>query len=91
MQRHNFDVQLEATGGPEKEDVDLTRITAPTLAVSGAHDLPDFRHIAAGLPTILPNARHLELPWAGHLPNLERPAEVTTLLTDFLRDPSARD
>ncbi|WBP86063.1 alpha/beta fold hydrolase [Kitasatospora cathayae] len=89
MQRHNFEVQLEATGGPDKEDVDLTRVTAPTLAVSGAHDLPDFRRIAAELPALLPNARHLELPWAGHLPNLERPEEVTALLTDFLRESSA--
>ncbi|MFH8385170.1 alpha/beta fold hydrolase [Kitasatospora sp. NPDC018058] len=86
MQRHNFEVQLTAQVGPEKEDVDLTRITAPTLALSGAHDLPDFRQIAASLQTLLSNARHLELPWAGHLPSLERPAEVTVLLTDFLRE-----
>ncbi|MFJ9839713.1 alpha/beta fold hydrolase [Kitasatospora sp. NPDC101155] len=86
MQRHNFEVQLTAQVGPRKEEVDLTRITAPTLALSGAHDLPDFRQIAASLPTLLPNARHRELPWAGHLPNLERPAEVTALLTDFLRE-----
>ncbi|MFD5461613.1 alpha/beta fold hydrolase [Kitasatospora sp. NPDC127059] len=86
MQRHNFDVQLELTGGPRQEEVDLTRVTAPTLAVSGAHDLPDFQQIAAALPDVLPDARHLALPWAGHLPNLERPAEVTALLLDFLRE-----
>ncbi|MFF3071362.1 alpha/beta fold hydrolase [Kitasatospora sp. NPDC057904] len=86
MQRHAFEVQAEATGGPDREEVDLTRITAPTLAVSGAHDLPDFREIAAALPVRLPGARHLELPWAGHLPNLERPHEVTRMLVDFLAD-----
>lgn len=92
MQRHNFEVQWEATGGPEKEETDLARITAPTLAVAGAHDLPDYRTIAAELPALLPNARHvrhLELPWAGHLPSLERPAEVAALLTEFLREPTA--
>ncbi|MEU4118540.1 alpha/beta hydrolase [Kitasatospora sp. NPDC028055] len=91
MQRHNFEVQWEATGGPEQEETDLARITAPTLAVAGAHDLPDYRAIAAELPGLLPNSRyvrHLELPWAGHLPSLERPAEVTALLTDFLREAS---
>lgn len=53
---------------------------------ASAHDVPDFRGIAADLPARLPNARHLELPWAGHLPNLERPAETTALLLDFLRE-----
>ncbi|MFJ8621419.1 alpha/beta fold hydrolase [Kitasatospora sp. NPDC093550] len=86
MQRHAFDVQLEATVGPDKEEVDLSLITAPTLAVGGAHDVPDHREIAARLATVLPNARHVELPWAGHLPSLERPEETTALLLDFLKE-----
>ncbi|MFF8842526.1 alpha/beta fold hydrolase [Streptomyces sp. NPDC015127] len=57
-------------------------------AVSGAHDLPDFRRMAALMPTLMPNARHIELPWAGRLPGLERPAEVAALLT-FLAGESA--
>ncbi|MEU3571297.1 alpha/beta fold hydrolase [Kitasatospora sp. NPDC036755] len=89
MQRHAFDVQSEATVGPDREDVDLGRITAPTLAVSGAHDFQDFRDIAATLPTLLPDARHQELPWAGHLPGLERPAEITALLLAFLAEGTA--
>ncbi|MFE4393946.1 MULTISPECIES: alpha/beta fold hydrolase [Streptomycetaceae] len=86
MQRHAFDVQMTATVGSDREDVDLGRITAPTLAVSGAHDFPDFRDIAAALPALLPDARHQELPWAGHLPSLERPAETTALLLAFLHE-----
>jgi pimeloyl-ACP methyl ester carboxylesterase len=27
------------------------------------------------------------LDWAGHLPNLERPAELTAVLLDFLAEP----
>ncbi|MFG2905742.1 alpha/beta fold hydrolase [Kitasatospora sp. NPDC048286] len=88
MQRHAFDVQLEATIGPDREDVDLGRITAPTLAVAGAHDFQDFRDIAAALPALLPDARHRELPWAGHLPSLECPAEITALLLAFLGEPA---
>jgi 3-oxoadipate enol-lactonase len=44
------------------------------------------------VPGLLPGARHVELPWAGHLPSLERPAEVTPLLVDFLAEtvPAAR-
>lgn len=85
MQRHAFDVQLAVTEefAQVKAEVDLSLITAPCLAVSGGLDLPDFREIAARLPDRLADARHHELPWAGHLPSLERPAEVTDLLLRF--------
>jgi pimeloyl-ACP methyl ester carboxylesterase len=88
MQRRAFEIQLAVDDVPyvESPEVDLSLIKAPVLAVSGAHDVPDFGQIAAGLPEKLPNARHQELPWAGHLPSLERPDEVTDLLTRFLRD-----
>lgn len=86
MQRRAFDVQLAAAEefAPTEAEVNLSLITAPCLAMSGGHDLPDFREIAALLPKQLADARHRELPWAGHFPNLERPAEVTDLLTRFL-------
>ncbi|MER7110921.1 alpha/beta fold hydrolase [Streptomyces sp. NPDC000229] len=87
MQRHAFEVQLAAPEGAGRIEVefDLSAIEAPCLAVSGGRDLPDFRQPAAGLPDVLTDARHVELPWAGHLPSLERPAEVTDLLAGFLR------
>jgi pimeloyl-ACP methyl ester carboxylesterase len=84
MQRHALDTQRAARFASAGVPVDLARITAPCLAVSGAHDLADFREIAVGLPGQIPGARHLELPWAGHVPSLERPDEVTGLLIDFL-------
>lgn len=89
MQRHAFDLQLAVAEEPEPVEVaiELSAVRARCLAVSGAHDLPDFRQIAARLPELLPAARHRELPWAGHLPSLERPAETTALLTSFLREP----
>ncbi|WP_306208623.1 alpha/beta fold hydrolase [Actinoplanes sp. RD1] len=85
MQRHAFEVQL---AGPEvapvRVPVDLAAITAPALLVSGAYDLPDFRRIAVDLAARLPAGRHLELDWAGHLPAMERPGEVSELLIDLL-------
>jgi 3-oxoadipate enol-lactonase len=84
MQRHAFEVQATAKFASTGAPVDLERITAPCLAVSGAHDLADFREIAVGLPERIAGARHLELPWAGHLPGLERPAVMTDLLIRFL-------
>lgn len=87
MQRHAFDIQKDDTGewALPPVEVDLSAITARCLAVSGALDVTDFRQIAAELPHVIKHARHLELPWAGHLPSLERPAEMTALLTEFLR------
>jgi 3-oxoadipate enol-lactonase len=88
MQRHAFGLQLAATEEFElaPAEVDLSAVRAPCLALSGAHDLPDFREIAASLPSLFPDARHIELPWAGHLPSMERPGEVTPLLAGFLAE-----
>ena len=91
QQRRAFEVQMTA---PEVDSAspgfDLSAITAPALLISGAHDLPDFREIAASLAGRLPGARHVELDWAGHLPSMERPERVNPLLLDFLTGPGAR-
>ncbi|MFD3699962.1 alpha/beta fold hydrolase [Streptomyces sp. NPDC058646] len=86
MQLRNFEVALAVTESHELPEpaIDLAAVTAPLLVFGGAHDEPDFRRIAAELPGLVPGARHQELPWAGHLPSLERPDEVTGLLLDFL-------
>jgi pimeloyl-ACP methyl ester carboxylesterase len=86
MQRHAFDVQLAAEEfRPIKTEPDLSAITARTLLVSGRHDVIDFRETAVELADRIAGARHVELDWAGHLPSLERPAELNPLLLDFLR------
>jgi pimeloyl-ACP methyl ester carboxylesterase len=86
MQSHAFEVQLAASDetGPVRVPYELSAITAPSLLVAGAHDLPDFRRIAADLAARLPGARLVELDWAGHLPSLERPDVVNGILVDFL-------
>ncbi|RMI38911.1 alpha/beta fold hydrolase [Streptomyces triticirhizae] len=87
MQRHALDVRLAAEEFPRPPaDHRLTGIKARALAVSGRHDLPDFRATAVELARLLPRSRHEELPWAGHLPSLERPAEVARLLVSFLHE-----
>jgi 3-oxoadipate enol-lactonase len=86
MQRRAFDVQLAALEEQPPIDVDfsLSSITAPSLVISGAKDLPEFGHVARRLGRQLPDSRVIELPWAGHLPTLERPDELNALLTGFL-------
>lgn len=86
MQRHAFEVQLAAGDDvePIRVETDLGAITARTLVVAGALDLPDFRAIAADLTENLLNVQLVELEWAGHLPSLERPDRLNPLLIDFL-------
>src|SRR4051795_2434307 len=85
--RRAFAIQLAACEEPEERslDVDLGRITAPTTVVYGRHDLDFFRTVAQHLAAGLPAAKLVELPWAGHLPNLERPDETTELIRRAIR------
>ncbi|MEV7966403.1 alpha/beta hydrolase [Sphaerisporangium sp. NPDC088356] len=91
MQSHAFEVQLAAAEefGPIRAETDLSAITAHTLLISSSHDIADFRQIAVRLSDELADARHLELPWAGHLPSMERPDELNPVLIDFLRETPA--
>ncbi|MEU5868070.1 MULTISPECIES: alpha/beta hydrolase [unclassified Nonomuraea] len=83
MQVRAYELQLaEGVVGPVKVAIEPSVVTMPCLAVSGAHDAVDFRHTEADLPA----ARNVELPWAGHLASMERPAEVTELIVAFLRE-----
>lgn len=86
MQRRAFEVQLEAGDDvlDEERDVDPGAVRARALLVAGALDFPRFRQIAAALADRIPEAEHMELEWAGHLPSLERPDPVTELLLRFL-------
>ena len=87
MQRHAFEVQLAAEDQPPiRVAVDPSAVTAPTLLVSGDHDLPDFQEIAADLAGRLPSASHVRLGWAGHLPSLESPERFNPLLLGFLSE-----
>src|SRR3954463_11242092 len=86
MQRHVFDVQWGVDEEPEQRtyEYDLEAVTARTLLVTGAHDLPDFGRIADDLASVMPRAKRLELPWAGHLPSMERPDLFNPLMLEFL-------
>jgi len=85
-QRETFALQADAPDelAPTRVTVDPSAIDVPTLVVSGGHDLPYFRLVAAHLAAALLQARYLDLPWAGHLPSLERPEVVSELLLSEL-------
>lgn len=85
MQRRSFEVQLAAGDvSADRPDFDLGAIVAPTLVVSGAHDLDYFGHVADLLAARIGGAQRLELDWAGHLPSLEDPDRFDPLLLEFV-------
>jgi 3-oxoadipate enol-lactonase len=91
MQRRAFEVQSAAGDALEEQppievDFSLSSITAPSLVITGGRDLPEFGQVARRLVDLLPDPRAVDLPWAGHLPTLERPDELTALITRFLMD-----
>ncbi|MEU0240758.1 alpha/beta fold hydrolase [Nocardiopsis sp. NPDC006198] len=69
-------------GRPSKER--LGEIAAPALVVKGLSEPGPVREVADLYAEGIPGARLLEMPETGHLPSVERPAELTAALADFL-------
>jgi 3-oxoadipate enol-lactonase len=63
---------------------EVGRVRAPTLVVSGADDPSTPPEHGALLAERIPGARHVVLPHAAHLVNVERAAEVNALLLEHL-------
>jgi pimeloyl-ACP methyl ester carboxylesterase len=63
----------------------LAALDVPVLIVTGAEDRLS-RGAAEALAAALPKARLAWVPGAGHVVNLERPAEFNALLGEFLAD-----
>lgn len=87
MQERAFAVQLAADADPARSSVGSTHVPVdpaaigvPTVVVTGARDLDHFQTVARRLADGLPKGRLVDLPWAGHLPSLERPNSVLDLL-----------
>ena len=63
----------------------LADVAATTLVIVGTEDVDDILAMADHLAAQIPGARLATIEGAGHLPSLERPAELNRLLLDFLR------
>ena len=81
MQKRAFELQLPA-GDVDNEEyaVEPEKISAPVRLITGAHDFAFFADSASYLAERLPNAERVDLPWAGHLPTLDRPSEALNLI-----------
>jgi 3-oxoadipate enol-lactonase len=88
IRRTTLDGYLGVTAaflGLDVEDK-LGRITAPTLYVSGAEDkLGGPPALMSKLSEKVPGARHVSVPKAAHIANIQNPDEFNRVLADFLR------
>jgi pimeloyl-ACP methyl ester carboxylesterase len=62
----------------------LAGIRTPTLVVTGAEDRLTPLRYGRFLAETIPGARLLEIPGAGHFPQLERPAALNLAIGEFL-------
>jgi pimeloyl-ACP methyl ester carboxylesterase len=61
----------------------LADIKAPTLILVGEDDIPDIQAQAGALEALIPGARRVVVPDAGHLMYLERPEAFADLVSRF--------
>lgn len=64
---------------------DLHRLTLPTLLLTGALDLPDFRLMADLVAGAAPSVTRIDYQGAGHMLPLERTGAVSAAIADFLQ------
>ena len=62
----------------------LARIAQPVLLVNGEHDVEDFIRVADELESSLKNVQRVTVPEAGGFPLWEFPAQVNSLVRQFL-------
>jgi 3-oxoadipate enol-lactonase len=67
----------------------LGEIRVPTLVVIGDRDVPDMQRVADALASGIAGARKVVVAGAGHIVNLERPAEFDRAVLGFLSERAA--
>ncbi|MBR1283962.1 alpha/beta hydrolase [Bradyrhizobium sp. AUGA SZCCT0177] len=68
----------------------LDEISAPSLVIWGDLDFPFVQDRCRHVASTMPNGSRHELAGVAHLPSLERPADITGLLTEFINRCSGR-
>jgi pimeloyl-ACP methyl ester carboxylesterase len=63
----------------------MAQLDLPTLVISGDLDVTGYREIAALIASMVPGARLLRYPEAGHVMNLEQPEKFSTDVLEFVR------
>jgi len=68
---------------PDSRDL-LPRIACPTLIICGAQDALTPPKVHQEMADLIPGAQFHQIDDCGHLSTMERPDQVTQLMTDFL-------
>ena len=63
----------------------LANIQVPTLCISGEHDKNATPFVMEKMAARIPGAEYLCLKAAGHIANMEKPAEFNAVVLDFLQ------
>lgn len=70
---------------PDSRDL-LPRIACPTLIICGAQDALTPPKVHQEMAGLIPGSRFHQIDDCGHLSTMERPDQVTQLMTDFLAE-----
>ncbi|MGE5064772.1 MAG: alpha/beta fold hydrolase [Myxococcales bacterium] len=84
-----FRIGAEAVWLADQRDR-VHEIRAPALVLCGAQDHVTPPALSHELTRLIPGARYEEIEAAGHLTNLEKPAEFNTLVGAFIRGVDSR-
>jgi 3-oxoadipate enol-lactonase len=84
MAQRGYELEAGVDASLRRVELDLQRVTAPTLILRGALDWPDVAVAAKRFVDELPDACEVVIDGCAHLPTLERPDEVARLILDFL-------
>ena len=63
----------------------MGEIKAPTLIMTGDHDIADNQATSGAAQALIPGSRRIVIDDAGHLMQLEHPKEIAELIADFVR------
>ncbi len=80
IMRHQ-DVEVEANP-PAAEH--LAELRVPILLIVGTDDTAFIQDVARAIQSQAPNVRRVDIPGAGHMVNVEAPAEFLRVVTEFL-------
>jgi 3-oxoadipate enol-lactonase len=80
-----YKLGAEAVWNADERAVAQT-IKVPTLIVCGTEDQPTPPPLSEALSDLIPNSKVVMIAQAGHLTNLEKPADFNAALEDFLAE-----
>jgi YbgC/YbaW family acyl-CoA thioester hydrolase len=70
---------------PDSTSILPTLVGVPTLVLVGRDDIITPPAIAQAMASVIPEARLVEIPGAGHLPSIEQPVPTTRAILKFLQ------